>query len=113
MKEFIVKELGNENVRVRLKKDKYAFGGEHIYLGLEYFDEEYNFWGPYCDLTVNLKDNTPADCSFININTYSFDAEQFIRDNNLGTPTGKCCESGYLSYPLYKLNLEEIDKIIS
>lgn len=65
---------------------------------------------PYCNLTVNLdvelENNTLA---YLNVNLHGIDVEEFFTINGLGVKVeGRERQSGYLTYPLYKLNFEAI-----
>lgn len=54
---------------------------------------------PFAILTVNLAFLMP-DYAFVDVNNCPW-AEDFIRDNNLGTFTGTKRQSGFCEYPLY------------
>ena len=56
---------------------------------------------PYGNLTVNLGEPLPPYTAYVDTNNMP-SAEQFIKDNDLGTFTGKYKKSGYCTYPLYK-----------
>ena len=64
--------------------------------------------GPFATLTVNLYDDLPEDMAFVDINNYPW-AEEFIKENNLGEPTGKYGKSGFCVYPLYRFYLDKIE----
>ena len=81
----------------------YAMGGTAILLVCE--DGE-----PFGSLTVNLGYRLPDGWAFIDTNNLR-DAEKFIADNNLGTPTGIEVESGFCSYPQYRLNMERLNAL--
>lgn len=64
-------------------------------------------------LTVNLIDaldgiaTLPEDCAFVDVNNAPW-AEKFIQENNLGRHLGIYVQSGFVSYPLYKFNLDKL-----
>ena len=60
---------------------------------------------PFATLTVNLGYDDIVDdiYQFVDTNNCPW-AEEFIKENNLGTPTGVYGRSGYCSYPLYEFN---------
>lgn len=64
---------------------------------------------PFARLTVNLGMNIPENYAFIDTNNFP-DAEKLIRDYDLGTNTGKYGSSGYCKYPLYEMNMLELNK---
>ena len=64
---------------------------------------------PYGTLTVNLIPLEHKELAYLNINLFGLDVEKFIVENGLGKKIdGRECQSGYLVYPLFKLNLEKI-----
>lgn len=96
----------------------YKIGDEEVYLttGIYIFTGNTSVnatcWDGerYGTLTVNLdiKLESP-DLAYLNINLYGVDVEKFITDNGLGVKIeGRERRSGYLIYPLYKLNLENL-----
>ncbi len=64
--------------------------------------------GPFADLTVNIRD-LPEGFACLDTNNIP-NAEAFVKENNLGTPTGTYAQSGFCTYPIYKLNIDEINK---
>ena len=64
----------------------------------------------FAHLTVNLIDalegiaTLPEDCAFVDVNNCPW-AEKFIQDNKLGEHLGLYVTSGYVTYPLYRFNL--------
>lgn len=67
---------------------------------------------PYGCLTVNLMEPLESpDLAFLNINLFNVDVEKFITENGLGKKVvGREMQSGYLTYPLYKLDLKKISE---
>ena len=67
--------------------------------------------GPFATLTVNLDESAHCneDCAFVDTNNCPW-AEKFIRDNNLGAPTGKTAHSGFCMYPEYKFDLSKLQQ---
>lgn len=63
---------------------------------------------PFANLTVNImKLAEPLAC--IDTNNVAR-AEQLINKYNLGAPTGEVVGSGFCIYPIYLLNLYELEK---
>ena len=84
--------------------NKYQQGGG-VYVGL--WDEEE---GPFADLTVNLTTNT-AKGNMAYLDTDNFpEGEYIVKKYKLGKFTGKYGHSGYCTYPLYELDIDEIKK---
>ena len=64
---------------------------------------------PFCTLTVNLATSViwcNEKTAFVDINNCPW-AEQFIADNELGSPVGYTERSGFCIYPLYVFNLKK------
>ena len=59
---------------------------------------------PFATLTVNLDIKLPSNFAFVDTNNCPW-AEEFIRENNLGSFVGHCEQSGYCFYPLYVFHL--------
>ena len=65
--------------------------------------------GPFAVLTVNIEDVHRAECQYVDTNNCPW-AEQFIREYNLGAPTGNFGMSGFCLYPEYRFDIEELKK---
>ena len=67
---------------------------------------------PYGCLTVNLMEPLESpDLAYLNINLFGVDNEKFITQNGLGKKVvGREKQSGFLTYPLYRLNLKKIQE---
>lgn len=94
-------------VEVQLTKEDYHGGNLAIILWS--YTEEFQDHEEYATLTVNLG-SVPGGCAFLDTNNLP-NAEQFVLDNCLGKPTGWKQQSGYCTYPLYKFDLEKLEKI--
>lgn len=64
---------------------------------------------PYCTLTVNPQFSLESpDLVYLNVNLFNIDVEKFFIENALGLKLeGREYKSGYLTYPLYKLNMKK------
>ena len=64
---------------------------------------------PFATLTVNLDASgyCAKDCAFVDTNNCPW-AGTFIRENKLGTPTGRYGRSGFCTYPEYRFDLEKL-----
>lgn len=65
---------------------------------------------PYADLTVCL-DFLMPNFAFVDVNNFP-DAEELIGRYKLGKPTGTKRKSGYVEYPLYEFDIEELQKYV-
>ena len=64
---------------------------------------------PFTILTVNLCDGVAnKEYQYVDTNNNPW-AEEFIKKNNLGWPTGIIGFSGFCQYPLYRFNLEALN----
>lgn len=64
---------------------------------------------PYCTLTVNLDALKEPELAYLNVNLFGIDVEEFFTSNGLGKKVeGKEMQSGFIIYPLYRLNLDKI-----
>lgn len=98
-----------------LTKDTYCFKRQNrMYLGLLTLDPDSGFMSPYCDITVNLPDETLTGESyaFVDTNNAPF-LPRFLAENGLAEPTGLFGFSGFCAYPEYRFNMEEIHKHLS
>ena len=53
-------------------------------------------------ITVNFEEKLPEDQVWLDVNNCPW-AENFITENNLGEPLYRYRQSGYCSYPLYRI----------
>ena len=99
---------------IKLQLTQYADG--QLALTSTCYDKEYDFWEPFGTFTVNLNynDNDPApeDCAYLDTNNMP-NVEDWIKENGLGEPTGLTKQSGYCTYPLYRLDIAKIKSIIA
>jgi len=86
---------------VRINKTKYYNG--NLAITLDCYDEEYGFWEPYGNLTVNFEEILPEGYAYVDVNNMP-SAEGFIKEYELGEFADKLKTSGYCVYPLYKFN---------
>ncbi len=98
---------GPKEVEVRLVVNS-DVDRSKLYLALWCFEDGY--WEPYCDLTICLDGEVPADCAYVDTNNLP-SAEQFIVENRLGTFTHMVVRSGRCTYPLYHFNMERIKEL--
>lgn len=94
-----------QEYEVKVNKTQYYNG--NLAITLDCYDEEYDFWEPYGNLTVNLDRKLPADQAYVDTNNLP-NAEAFIAENHLGEPTGDYGFSGFCCYPLYRFYESEV-----
>lgn len=75
---------------------------ENLVVEMDYFDEDFKCYAPFCTLSVNLDESIPPDQFFVDTNNCPW-AEQFLQENNIAKPVGRCGHSGFCTYPLYEL----------
>lgn len=63
---------------------------------------------PLCRLTTNLHVVDP-DCAYLDVNNCEF-AEKLVKDLDIATFTGIETRSGFVTYPLYKFNIEKLER---
>lgn len=95
---------GKHEMKISIGK----YGNGNIALELLSYDEEYGYYEPYATATVNLG-KLGKNYAFIDVNNSSFVVE-LMEKYDLGKPTGLVNQSGYCTYPLYELNMKEINK---
>ncbi len=99
MKKFY--KLGNEEV--------FLTTGIYMFTGNTSLNATCDNGEPYGCLTVNLDPLETPDLAFLNINFPGVDIEKFITKNGLGRKLlHRDKQSGFLTYPLYRLNLNKI-----
>lgn len=64
--------------------------------------------GPFATLTVNIIE-LPKGEACIDVNNFP-EGERLIKKFDLGVKTGRTVQSGYCTYPVYKLNMDNILK---
>lgn len=83
---------------------------DNLAIELYCWDEEYGGTTNFATLTVNLQAKLPPNLAFVDTNNVK-EAEDFIKEYGLGTPTGMYGKSGFCSYPLYEFNLDKIKEL--
>lgn len=63
---------------------------------------------PLCRLTTNL-DVVDPDCAYLDVNNCEF-AEKIVQILDIATFTGITKRSGFVIYPLYKFNMEKLER---
>jgi len=84
-----------------------AYGNGNLAIMMITHEEGYA--EPWSTLTVNLMDGLAPDIAFVDINDNGDDILRWIEQNGFGEPTGRTRQSGYVTYPEYKFDLEKIE----
>ena len=75
------------------------FYNDRLAIEMNRWDEEWNYWVPYCKVTVNIDEEiSHAKCGFVDTNNAPF-LPDFLIQNGLAEPTGRVGYSGYCMYP--------------
>lgn len=100
--------FGDEN-NVALVLNMYR-DNNNLYIGLEEHDEEFDFWDPFCDVTVNVR-TLPFLESAINIEFGGQEKIDFLIQNGFGELTDKKLRSGFLEFPVFRFNAEKLKEL--
>ena len=103
-----------------MKTMKFKFYGEeyNLFLTIDKYMNNDNIaisiWdteeGPFADLTVNVCD-LPEGLACIDTNNFK-EGIDLIKKYDLGTFTNNFVTSGYCTYPVYALNMDNIKKYV-
>ena len=97
--------------KIKLQLTTYQDNG-NLALCATCYDEEYKFWEPFGTFTVNLGEELPDDCAYVDANNMP-GVEDWLKDNGLAEPLAKQRQSGFCMYPLYKFDIAKIRSIIA
>lgn len=118
----LVSSVYSDIFGMELKKNMktyYELGKEEVYLTTNTYQTTANTVvsatcsndEPYCCLTVNLNKLNDPELAYLNVNLFGIDVEDFFVKNGLGVKVeGRERQSGHVIYPLYRLNLDKINK---
>ena len=98
--------------RVVPKISCYA-SNDNLYFGLDYFENDFEDWLPYGDVTVNVG-KLPYLESAIDTNNNGAGIITFLEKNGFGHLTGLSIQSGHCVFPVFKFNedkLKEVDDV--
>ena len=91
-------------IDVELTLSQYTDKYGNLYVGLVSGNE------PYADITVNLADQLPKYCGYIDTNNIP-NAEIFLKRYGIARFTGHYGYSGYCRYPLYKFDKDRLKEL--
>ena len=106
---FVYKDNFGDDNNVALVLNMYR-DNNNLYVGLEEYDKEYDFWDPYCDVTVNIR-TLPFLESAINIEFGGQGKIDFLTQNGFGQLTDKKLRSGFLEFPVFRFNAEKLKNL--
>lgn len=100
-----------EKHKARFWKNSYANNGS-LYIGVLTWDEDYEEWESWSDLTVNL----PGMChegnlAFVNMECSGKEIITILEAAGFVKNTGVTRSSGYCVYPLYEFTQEFLDSL--
>ena len=103
IKKYLLKDFCGDDYLLAPYTYQYRNNGSLAILLFENDDEL------FCDMTVNINDTTTgSNCAFVDTNNNPWIIE-FIVNNELGKPTGRCGTSGYCQYPEYEFDLTKMN----
>lgn len=98
---------------VKFKKNKYAYS-DNLYVGLDYFDDDFGCYAPFGDISVNIEGTKLKDMyAAIDTNNMGEDILKFIEDLGLAVNTGAELHSGFCTYPVYKFSEMKLNALCS
>ena len=89
----------DEEYKARFWRNNYSDNG-NLYVGIITWDEEYKYWEPWGDLTVNLGVNCRPNEAFLDTNNCSHELIAVLLDKGYIKDTGLVRPSGWCVYPL-------------
>lgn len=106
---FVYKDNFGDDNNVALVLSMYR-DYNNLYVGLEEYDDEFDFWSPYCDVTVNIR-SLPFLESAINIEFGGQEKIEFLVQNGFGELTNKELRSGFLEFPIFRFNADKLKEL--
>lgn len=64
----------------------------------------------YCDLTINLGVKLLDNLAYLDVNNVPSDVLKMLEDKGIYEITGNYRQSGFVSYPLARFNMEKIEE---
>ena len=95
-----------EKHKAMFEKTLYV-NGNNLYVGVVTWDEEGEYWEPWCDLTVNLPGYVlEKNEAFLDTNNCAPEIIQCLFDKGYIIDTGMTRRSGFCEYPLVRFTEE-------
>lgn len=82
----------------------------NLYVGLDFFDPDFEAWLPFTDVTVNVG-KLPFLESAIDTNNNGNGIIDFLVQNGFGELTDKFIPSGFCVFPVFRFNEEKLREI--
>ena len=106
-----------EILKARFVVDSYV-GGNGTYIGMKTWNDEYDFWEHYCDVTVNIpyssvnleKTENTVEC-FVDTHNVP-DIDNWLVENGLAFYTNKRAQSGFLTYPVLRFDMRKVAEYV-
>lgn len=96
--------------KARFWKNNYL-NNNNTYIGILTWDEQYKYWEPWGDLTVNLDVQLEANKGFINVNYSGHEIVAALMEKGYVKDTGILRQSGFCVYPLVEFSEEFLNAI--
>lgn len=78
-------------------------------LAIQLFCKEEGFFEPYSTLTVNIHELKDKTLAYVDVNNNP-NILNWITENEIAIPIRETAISGYCEYPLYKFDLNKLNK---
>lgn len=101
--------LGKKHT-AQFHKNTYVNNG-NLYIGVLAWDEEYEYWEHWSDLTVNLSVPCKPNTAFIKTDCSGEEIIEALVKKGYATETGVMRCSGYCVYPMYEFTEEFLNGI--
>ena len=103
----------SEILKARFVVDSYV-NGNGTYIGLRTWNEEYQFWESYCDITVNipysgvnLKSTERIVECFVDTNNEP-ELDRWLVESGFAYYTNKHGQSGFCTYPVLRFDMRKV-----
>ena len=96
--------------KARFHKNTYANNG-NLYVGVLTWDEEYEYWEPWSDLTTNLNVPCKPNTAFVKMEISGEEIMDALVEKGYAMETGVMRCSGYSVFPMYEFTDEFLDNM--
>jgi hypothetical protein len=101
----------DEEIEVRFVKAHYFNG--NLFVGAEHYEEEYECYESWCDVTVNLPGmGCEPNEAFLDVNNCPWELITELKKKGYIKDTGITRQSGFCTYPLVEFSEEFLNEII-
>ena len=109
-KKYVYSPTYGEPVEVNLTMNMYACN-DNLYIGMDYFEQEYDCMMPYGDVTVNTDLKLPFLYATIDNNNNGPSILPFLVEHGFGFDTGAVVNSGFCQFPIFKFSEDALKRI--